>query len=183
MKRYFNMALVLAFVNAMMCLTACHEEKEWNPRRHMDEWGYFDGTINGERMYLENDEEFRYVLKSCVNSYHKKKMCAIYISVFESEGGKRMVFKFIIENPEIGLKEITTAALDDHYDETEAASCSGFFLTHVPKAERPVKINITDIAYKKTYSGKEIHLIEGDVDAVFYQGEDSISIKGHFATR
>ena len=55
------------------------------------------------------------------------------------------------------------------------------------KASRPVKLEITDIKYFYDNDGNaytlQPKLIEGNIDAVLYHGNDSISIKGHFETK
>ena len=94
---------------------------------------------------------------------------------------------------EVGTQFITASIPPfSEKDDYNAVSCWATDSTNVcnefeVKASRPVKLEITDIKYFYDNDGNaytlQPKLIEGNIDAVLYRGNDSISIKGYFETK
>lgn len=167
------------------CITSCNEEDEpWDARRDMAGWGYFDGTINGDSVYLYNHDVY-YVSYTPYHTYNYIDAGIIDINIPE----KDVSFSCRILNPSIYSLEIINQHPENPYinDFNSIKGWSDNGLPYEPKDDHPAKVDITNIEYKQivekgiTYTS--IHLIEGDVDAVLYKDGDSISIKGHFATK
>lgn len=162
------------------------DDDEWDARRDLVGWGYFDGTVNGDSVYLYNSATtVRFISQVRYPTYSNIESCRIDIDVPD----KKASFSCRILYPCLGSLEIVNQHPENPYinDFNSFEGSTGNWILFEPKEDRPAKVDITNIEYKQIEVDgivyKSIHIIEGDVDAVLYRGEDSISIKGHFATK
>ncbi len=184
MNRLFLMLMCMT-----MCLVSCHDDDDvWNPK-DANFWGYFDGEINGEKVHLQNSLHKYYIEKGLWCTVNNK--FAHYILFNELD--KNVSFRCNLMEFEVGTQCIAVsppplAEIDDY---NSFSGCTSDSINHLSqykvKASRPAKVEITRIEYFHDENGKpytlQPRLIAGNVDAVLYHGTDSISIKGHFATK
>lgn len=177
-----------------MLLFSCEEEETWNPK-DSSSWGYFDGEINGEKVHLQNTVYKDYINKGSRYTHSNKfvdSKWAYYININVLD--KRDIhLRCNLMQFEVGTQYITASIPSfQEKDDYNAVSCWAMDSTNVchefkVKASRPVKLEITDIKYFYDNDGNaytlQPKLIEGNIDAVLYHGNDSISIKGHFETK
>ncbi len=185
--KYLKFSVCIMFsIIFSTCIISCHEEDEsWNARKDLAGWGYFEGTINGDSVYLCNCHDVCYTKYTPYQTYNYIDAGMIDIGIPE----KQLCFTCRILNPCLSSLEITNKHPENPYinDFNSVRGCSGNLIPYEPKENHPAKVDITNIEYKQivekgiTYT--TIHLIEGNVDAVLYKDGDSISIKGHFATK
>lgn len=186
--KYLKKSIYL-IVSIFVCINiiSCDKDEDtWEARIDLAGWGYFDGKINGDSVYLENQHAPRsYTSKVCYKTCGRIEACRIDIEVPE----KDVLFSCRILNPCLGSFEIVNQHPENPYidDFNSFDGGDSYGIPFEPKDDNPAKVNITNIEYKQVEGNggmyKSIHIIEGDIDAVLYRGEESISIKGHFATK
>lgn len=187
--KYLKFSVCIMFsIIFSTCITSCHEEEEsWDARRDMAGWGYFVGTINGDSVCLYNNHYMRYVSYTPYpyHTYNYNDIGRIDIEIPEKE----VSFSCRILNPSLCSLEIINQHPENphNFDFNSFKGWSDNGFPYEPKNDCPAKVDITNIEYRsveeKGVTYTSIHIIEGNVDAVLYKGEDSISIKGHFATK
>lgn len=186
--------MIGAFALTFSMSSCVDNEETWNPQ-DSSSWGYFDGEINGEKVHLQNTIYKDYINKGSRYTHSKKfvdSKRAYYININVLD--KRDIhLRCNLMQFEVGTQYITASIPSfQEKDDYNAVSCWATDSTNVcnefeVKASRPVKLEITDIKYFYDNDGNaytlQPKLIEGNIDAVLYHGNDSISIKGHFETK
>lgn len=195
MKRLTCLAPMIGAFALIISMSSCNEDEEtWKPQ-DANYWGYFDGEINGEKMHLQNTHYKDYINKGPRYTHSNKfvdskRAYYIHINVLDK---KDIRLRCNLMQFEVGTQYITASIPSfSEQDDYNAVSCWATDSTGVcnkfdVKASRPVKLEITDIKYFYDDDGNaytlQPKLIEGNIDAVLYRGNDSISIKGHFETK
>ena len=186
--------MIGAFALTFSMSSCVDNEETWNPK-DSSSWGYFDGEINGEKVHLQNTVYKDYINKGSRYTHSNKfvdSKWAYYININVLD--KRDIhLRCNLMQFEVGTQYITASIPSfQEKDDYNAVSCWAMDSTNVchefkVKASRPVKLEITDIKYFYDNDGNaytlQPKLIEGNIDAVLYHGNDSISIKGHFETK
>lgn len=184
------LAIFACLISGTLLLSSCHDDEEvYNPKESPI-WGYFEGAINGEKKSFKNTVYDRYVERmECkrivVGEPISIKGSCIGIDGLSDEPGRYTGVAIMLINPEIGTRYIINNPSADFYDYDYDGVISRDIKqgsTHYfqPKADKPVKVEITSIEYKE--DGR-IRAIEGEIDGVVYLQQDSIAIKGKFGTR
>ncbi len=186
--------MIGAFALTFSMSSCADDEETWKPQ-DANYWGYFDGEINGEKMHLQNTHYKDYINKGPRYTHSNKfvdskRAYYIHINVLDK---KDIRLRCNLMQFEVGTQYITASIPSfSEQDDYNAVSCWATDSTGVcnkfdVKASRPVKLEITDIKYFYDDDGNaytlQPKLIEGNIDAVLYRGNDSISIKGHFETK
>lgn len=195
MKRLTCLAPMIGAFALTFSMSSCADDEEtWKPQ-DANYWGYFDGEINGEKMHLQNTHYKDYINKGPRYTHSNKfvdskRAYYIHINVLDK---KDIRLRCNLMQFEVGTQYITASIPSfSEQDDYNAVSCWATDSTGVckkfdVKASRPVKLEITDIKYFYDDDGNaytlQPKLIEGNIDAVLYRGNDSISIKGHFETK
>ena len=195
MKRLTCLAPMIGAFALTFSMSSCADDEEtWKPQ-DANYWGYFDGEINGEKMHLQNTHYKDYINKGPRYTHSNKfvdskRAYYIHINVLDK---KDIRLRCNLMQFEVGTQYITASIPSfSEQDDYNAVSCWATDSTGVcnkfdVKASRPVKLEITDIKYFYDNDGNaytlQPKLIEGNIDAVLYRGNDSISIKGHFETK
>ena len=191
----FSVFYIMLFCSSTL-LFSCEEEETWNPK-DSSSWGYFDGEINGEKVHLKNTLYKDYINKGARYTHNNKwvdNKWAYYINIYANVFDKKDIhLRCNLMQFEEGSQFITASIPPfSEKDDYNAVSCWVTDSTNVchefkVKASRPVKLEITHIKYGYNDDGEPYilnpKLIEGNIDAVLYHGNDSISIKGHFETK
>ncbi len=195
LRQFISCSVVyITLLCSSMLLFSCEEEETWNPQ-DSSSWGYFDGEINGEKVHLQNTIYKDYINKGPRYTHTKKfvdSKRAYYININVLDK-KDIHLRCNLMQFEVGTQFITASIPPfSEKDDFNAVCCWATDSTNVchefkVKASRPVKLEITDIKYWYNDDGEPYtlnpKLIEGNIDAVLYHGNDSISIKGHFGTK
>ena len=195
MKRLTCLAPMIGAFALTFSMSSCADDEEtWKPQ-DANYWGYFDGEINGEKMHLQNTHYKDYINKGPRYTHSNKfvdskRAYYIHINVLDK---KDIRLRCNLMQFEVGTQYITASIPSfSEQDDYNAVSCWATDSTGVcnkfdVKASRPVKLEITDIKYFYDDDGNaytlQPKLIEGNIDAALYRGNDSISIKGHFETK
>ena len=179
MKRLFLMLMCMT-----MCLVSCDDDDDdWNPRDDMAGWGYFQGQVNGDSVYLQNSLRETFTHHTRYDTYNYIRASRVDIKVPE----KGLSYSFSLLRPELGTREIVNLHPENPYIndfDSFIGAKKGVIGDYEPKPEKPAKVKLTNLETKPTEGNfPHIHIIEGDVDAVLYLDNDSITIKGHFATK
>lgn len=187
--------LIGAFLGIIILSSCSNDDDETSaPKDNSWYWGYFNGTINGKEIAVENVGHGEWPVRSIGHSirnlpkeenepdsvkglttgiwYHENE--GITVNLYHLYKGTRYI--------------INSAMVDFNYDgiqitrKTQDNENNYICINYIPKPEKPFCVEITNA----TYIDGMHPVLEAELDGVLYRSDnskDSIVVKGSFGTR